>query len=298
MILDHSVLSCYHALLTDLLYGKTVTTYEIANGLKDKGMYTLYTNKQLTILPEKILINTGNSHISSIASDFGKSIQTHFKALPHLVSLFTDENSSHRYIVQFSWLLKQICDIDSRKWRIFSLPITDKNKEAVLKNFEALSSEISPKGKAARHFVCPPDKLYAYYIKERIFNFNLVYSLLRNIKRIEKETSYQLCQKEILSVLSSCQKLPNVFSRQYFLQYAFDKLLTQPISYLDFWHDHRLDMNGRILESPPQFTKFFQFTMWIEQFSHFCNYMAEYVIPIYEWCFTNMLMEVIEHNFP
>ncbi len=26
--------------------------------------------------------------------------------------------------------------------------------------------------------------------------------------------------------------------------------------------------------------------------------MAEYVIPIYEWCFTNMIMEVIEKQYP
>ncbi len=304
MILDHCILSCYHAILTDLLQGEKATSYMIENGLENKSIYSLYLTKRLNILPEKGDIKRPNitsktSKSSSKSSDFVKSTKTHLRALPHLESLLADKDSPPRYSLQFSWLLYQVCKVDARRWRILSLEQTKEKQETILEKFEALSQEISPK-KAEKNFsfVYPADDLYAYYIKERIFNFNLVYSLLRNIHRIEKETNFRLCQKEILSALSTCQKLPNVFSRQYFLHYAFDKLLTQPISYLDFWHDHRLDMGGNVLEPPPKYTNHFQFTTWIEQFSHFCNYMAEFVIPIYEWCFTSMLMEAIEQKFP
>ena len=106
------------------------------------------------------------------------------------------------------------------------------------------------------------------------------------------------CQKEILDILCLCRKLPNTFSRQYFLKYAFDKLIIQPFSYLDFWHAHRLDMSTSVHESPLKSINHFQFTRWLEQFSLFCNYIGEYVIPIYEWCFTNMILEVIEQKIP
>lgn len=66
---------------------------------------------------------------------------------------------------------------------------------------------------------------------------------------------------------------------------------------MDFWHNHRLDMSTNVLESPLKPVLHFQFVRWLEQFSLFCNYMSEYVIPIYEWCFTNMIMDTIEKNF-
>ena len=140
------------------------------------------------------------------------------------------------------------------------------------------------------------DELYYRYIIERIFNLNLFYSLLRNIHRIELHTNYRLCQKEIIDILSLCQKLPNTFSRQYFLQYAFDKIITQPMSYHDFWFEHTLDMNNHVLGSLPKSKFGFQLIRWLEQFELFCNYMAEFIIPIYEWCFTNMVMEVVEQK--
>ena len=317
MILDHCILSCYHAVLTDLLHKEMVTSYQISNGLKKEGIYSLYLKNRLDFTAQdssktsekSILKKSGNnSYNCSKAAEFTKSVQTHFKALPHLKFLFVDNSNptSNKYFLQFSWLLYQVCNINAHKWKIFSSSVTKENKEMVLQNFENLSREISPKFNDShpisseeiffKHFDIPTDGLYSYYIKERVFNFNLVYSLLRNIRCIEKRIS----QENIFSMLSACQKLPNVFSRQYFLQYAFDKMSTEPISHLNFWHDHCLDMNKDVspIEYGTEPETHFQSTMWIKQFSYFCNYMAEYVIPIYEWCFTNMLMEVIELNFP
>ena len=42
----------------------------------------------------------------------------------------------------------------------------------------------------------------------------------------------------------------------------------------------------------------FQFEKWIEQYELFINYMSEFVIPIYEWCFLDMLLSTIERDFP
>ena len=43
---------------------------------------------------------------------------------------------------------------------------------------------------------------------------------------------------------------------------------------------------------------YFQFTQWLEQYELFMNYMTKFVIPIYEWCFINMLLTVIEDKYP
>lgn len=310
MILDHCVLSCYHAVITDLLCGNSVTLYETTNNIGYTGFYSLYKSNRIDFQSERILKKSqNNQHInrkkSSSASDFSRIIETHFKPFPYLRTLFENNTSQEaaRYYLQFSGLLSHICEIDARNFRLFSPKITDHNKNDVLKNFEDFSAFIS--NKKVEGNINPQssllrnnrvDELYYRHIIERIFNLNLFYSLLRNIHRIESQTDYRLCQKEIIEVLCLCQKLPNTFSRQYFLQYAFDKIITRPISYLDFWHEHILDLNNNVLESSTRFKTSFQFTKWIEQFEHFCNYMAEFVIPVYEWCFTNMVMEVMEQK--
>ena len=55
-------------------------------------------------------------------------------------------------------------------------------------------------------------------------------------------------------------------------------------------------MTNTVLETSSKFNTHFQFTKWLDQFSLFCKYMSEYVIPIYEWCFTNMVMETAEEK--
>lgn len=322
MILDHCVLSCYHAVITDLLREETVTAYEIKNGLECAGIHSLYKKKHLNFKAKNILIknhfsSTINSKKSSSASDLSRIIKTHLNVLPYTKSLFLGPPSNHNtqnsynFFLQFSGIFSHICKIPAPHCRVFSSGITninEKNKNTILQNFEQLSSELFPKidkslPNIPEHifkdsFHDTVDGIYHYHIMERMFNCNLIYCLLRNIHRIEKNTDYRLCQKEILDTLSLCQKLPNTFSRQYFLQYAFDKLITRPISYCDFWHDHQLDMSTSVLESPSKSKTHFQLTRWIEQFSLFCNYIGEYVIPIYEWCFTNMILEVIEQKIP
>ena len=266
MTLDHCVISCYHAVITDLLCGKEVTAYEIKNDLNFSGIHLLYKKERLDFQSQNILKkgpfdSEKNSKKSSSASDFSRTAQTHLKALPYTQSLFkTPATDNIHFLLQFSGIFNHICDINTSHWKCLSSNFKENTKFSILKSFEQLSQELFPKTSKSlsdspesifgKPFSTPVDGIYHYHIMERIFNFNLLYCLLRNIHRIEKNTLFRLGQKEILDTLCLCQKLPNTFSRQYFLQYAFDKLITTPISYLDFWHNHRLDMSTSIIESP------------------------------------------------
>ncbi len=304
MILDHCVLSCYHAVLTELLGNKTVTSYEMVNDIKLQGIYSLYKRNKLNFQSEPILKKKNpnlyfesNSKKSSSASDFGKKAQTHIKALTSTQPIFKAEdfNDTNGFFLQFADIFSHICDIDVRRWKFLSSKINENNKFDILERFKLLSEELFP-AKDKKTYVTV-DNLYYFYIMERISNVKLISCLLKNIDFIEKNTQYILSQEETINTLCRCQKFPNVFSRQYFIQYAFDQLINKPISYLDFWHRHRLDMSTSVLKSTLKPIKHFQFVRWLEQFSLFCDYMSEYVIPIYEWCFTNMLMDTIEKNF-
>lgn len=302
MILDHCVLSCYHAVLTEILGNKTVTAYEVVNYIKSQGIYSLYKKDKLNlqsgpILKKKDLYFKPNSAKSSTASDFGKKAQTHIKALAFTQPIFKAEdfNDTNGFFLQFADIFSHICDIDVRRWKFLSSKINENNRFDILERFKLLSEELFP-AKDKKTYITV-DNLYYYYIMERISNVKLISCLLKNIDIIEKNTRYILCQEETINTICRCQKFPNIFSRQYFIQYAFDQLTNKPISYLDYWHDHRLDMSTSVLESPLRPVHHFQFIRWLEQFSLFCDYMSEYVIPIYEWCFTNMLMDTIEKNF-
>lgn len=321
MILDHCILSCYHAILTELMHEKTVTSYEITNNIKSNGIYSLYKKNQLDFESDCILKKIRKSSFvtvqsSSRASDFTRLTKTHLKLFPNMQSLFvapssnSNASNAYQYFLQFSSIFSYLCNIDARCWKFFSSSITDHNKDSTFDSFKNLSQALLPKfdkkGSSVFEYIFPKpfsnpvDAVYHYYLIERIFNYNLFYSLLHNIHRVETKTNYKLCQNYILNILYSCKKLPNSFSRQYFLQYAFDQLIFEPMSYLDFWNSHRFDMSTSPLEAPldSEKKKYFQFPRWLDQFSLFCNYMAEYAIPIYEWCFTNMIMDTMEQIIP
>jgi hypothetical protein len=99
----------------------------------------------------------------------------------------------------------------------------------------------------------------------------------------------------MIKMLLECKKLPNTLSRQCFLGYAMGKIISQPESSIDYWFS--TDINN--MDSPIRYTDSidtgFQITTWLKQYYRFMNYMAEFIIPIYQWCFIGMLFETIEN---
>lgn len=324
MILDHCIFSTYHAILTDLLNDVTVTGYRLKNQLKDSGFYSLYKSKKYDPCTAKFFnVKNGcsivNSKRSSQASDFNKNTKTHLKALSYLSDSFFTKSSEHQdqssttYRLQFSGLFFRICDTNAGNWKFFS-SLADKSinqncdTKKLIENFNDLADALftkttGPSSPITNRLFSPTfgsvvDDLYYCFIHERLFNTNLIYSLFRNIHYIESNTPFKLCQNEILTILGCCQDLPNIFSRQCFLKYAFGQCITKPYSYIDFWHDHPIYQNNQAIEGMAKNQRHFQFTKWLEQFESFCKYMAHYVIPIYEWCFTCLLMDSIEAKYP
>lgn len=302
MILNHCIISSYHAIITELLGDKSVSSYTLANKIRSKGIYEL--------INDKIIINEGNSlnfksrssstysKKSSKAADFYRKSDSHKQILE---PLFIPQSSSdtHLYSLQFSSLCYRICNIYASKFNKMDF----KSSDSFLKWLEELISDLIPPkdlnsvmvgGKGA----FPIDCLYSYFLSERVFNLRLLYTLLRNIVVVEQKTDYRICTRDILKILSLCRKLPNVFSRQYFLKFAFDAYESTDNSYMDFWRENDMKGNDIIVGINRTERLGFQFTKWIEQYRLFINYMSEFAIPIYEWCFLDMLLSSIERNYP
>lgn len=303
MIMQHCIISTYHAILTELLNKKIVTSYSIANDIRNQGFYTLYKKGTISIQERDTQVNISSkasseksSEKSSNASHFTGLTQTHIEVLPKVMDFLTvnSPEDPFNYQLQFASLVNAINGIKVPKFKTLS-PRTKKSPHNILDGVEKLISSMNPFDKNNLSSV---DNLYQYYLIERLFNFNLFYGLLKNIKRIEERTTYRLCDPEILSVLLRCKNLPNVFSRQYFLKYAFDHIYDKPDSYSNFWHTQDLFRANTLMSSTRKHHTYFQFTQWLEQYELFMNYMTKFVIPIYEWCFINMLLTAIEDKYP
>lgn len=305
LILQHCVISSYHALITELMSNHTATSYQIVNKIKSAGLFHLYKDGKLQINASGINLNfkiSGtNSKNSSPASDFNKKTISHQKVFPELFdTLVLSENGQNiRYNLQFANLSYTLFNTLLSMFRK-STPqdCIEKMQEITKQLAPSLNLQKIP-DKIFRKFGGEPvDGIYYYYLIERIFNLRLTYSLLRQITDLEASTNYKFSDNYTLKILSTCRKLPNVFSRQYFIKYAFDAFIDMPKSYIDFWHQQALERSGIFGSSIRKLPQGFQFPKWLEQYGLFINYMADFVIPIYEWCFLNMLLESIENAYP
>lgn len=303
MILNHCIISSYHAIITELLRDEHIPSYTLVNKIRTKGIYELYKTD--------LIINEGNklrfknraassySHKSRKASDFYKKSASHKEILEPLF-ISTPSDNTYQYSLQFSSLCYKICNIYASRFKKTDFKSSDFFLNWLEKMHSSFISGADIKTIATKNKddISLIDFLYTYFLSERLFNFRLIYSLLRNILIVEEKTDYRLCTSDILKILSLCKKLPNVFSRQYFLKFAFDSFDDISNSYADFWHENDMKGNDIIMGINRTQRLGFQFEKWIEQYELFINYMSEFIIPIYEWCFLDMLLSVIECDYP
>lgn len=301
LILHHCIISSYHALLTELLDTKAITFYQMQNKIKSEGIYHLIKehNIQLTdsgirfYAPSKIT----DSKSSRKASDLSRISESRIKKLSYMEDLVLNNS---KIKLQFSTFWHRICEISAPKFNA----VSSKNftTEQLFTKLNDLLLALEPKYNSPEEILqigkTSIDALYHYYITERIFNLNFLFSLTDNILRVHKNTSYRLCQPDILDILCSFKKLPNVFSRQYLLKFTFDHFFADVDSYNDFWFRQDIGRKGVIMSSTRTRPATFQFLKWLEQYKLFVNYFSDFIIPIYEWCFLIMLLEKTEKLHP
>lgn len=302
MILQHCVLNTYHAIVSDILNGASAESYYIVNTVQSSGVQSLIGrgailigNNNVTNLSD-FTSSYDNAKKSSIASDFTKTSKSHLRNIPNISELFlvTDSESDFaKYYLQFAGLYSHINKISATQWRGFFRPVVKSTLPSLLEKLCTFSGKLSSNSSPN-----PTDILYHKYLIERIFNFDLINCLLQNIQEIERKTTYKFSGEDTLKFLCKCRKLPNAFSRPYFIQYAFEKFLTLPQSGIDFWHNHLYSNSNIFVSSLNGIPLTFQMSIWLQQFDYFCNYMADFVIPIYEWCFTDLLLKAIEQKEP
>lgn len=319
MILQNCVMSSYHAILSALTEKSSITSYKLVNDIKKNGIHTLYKKKILLITengmsfaPSKSATKTKNEKKSSKASTFNSAMKSRLKSFPEFFEfMLLGETSTDRFShfhLQFSSIcrfLQDNLDLCSFK-NLYSI----KGNLRPQNFLDSLRKNITTLTPAIQNFNNIPGKnfsfsgndiidgMYHYYLMERIFGFNLFYSLIRNIERAECNPMYHFTGEYILKTLSTFMQFPNPFSRTYFLRFAFDHINPKTDSYADFWNYHDINKRDTIVSSTRKEPIGFRFDKWLLQYELFVKLMAHYIIPIYDWCFLILLLESIEAAYP
>lgn len=294
MILQHCVISCYHAILTSLKDKEFKTLYEVINA------------PHLGYLNYKSYSEKSNSKKSAIASDFLRTTQTHIKYLDNFSEIIlapNDDVKGYRVLEPFSELWYSICTVPANKFDNLyhakkSNTITSTHTDTLLANVIGISNTLMPKMRNGKFTSSPSDSLYQCYLNERIFNLRLFYTLYKAIEHTNKEGFYRIDQGTFISAFNLLKKLPNVFSRQSMLIYAISHINPNVYTSGDFWRSNNLSTKEILSMEARTIKREFNLHMWKNQLELFINYFSEYVIPIYEWCFMNMLLESIEERYP
>lgn len=300
MILQHCITSSYHALVTDLFSEQALTSYGLVNIIKKKGIQCLKGNVW-HVKGDQLIINTHIAHIteerpSSLASDFNRIWDTRLKAAPGIFDFFKSDTKFH-------FATAALCSqIRETKIALIKALFSDRSRPDI-QSFSAYNDIIETlyNFSSGQNKV---DMIYQNYLVERIFDIHLLYCLIKTIKFTEAESQYRFQSREILDTLAACQQLPNAFSRQLFVRYAFDHIfsssnLEHTSSYNDYWlyHDPNQELNFTNIHTR-KIPNIFSFPKWLEQYQLFMGYISQFIIPVYEWCFVNMLLEAIEHKYP
>lgn len=253
------------------------------------------------VFAEKVRYLLTNEKKSSTASDFMKTTETHRKLLKNH-GVFGKEGE--RIPFQFSDLWCRICSVPVREWKLSGdcknkLKIIDKLDGSLLKKESSMSKEnenfqINIGGFHGERV----DGLYTHYLTERMFNFHMIYNMLKHIQYIDTNTKYTLSNDETLEILLLGKKMQNAFSRHCFWGYAIEKITYEPNSSADYWLFRDIYHSEAKMISTRRMDTGFQISIWLNQYKLFVNYMSEFVIPIYEWCFVGMLLEFIETKYP
>lgn len=143
MIMQHCIISTYHAILTELLNEEMVKSYSIANDIKNQGFYTLYKRGDISIQERNIQFNKHikeSSPKSSNASCFNGLTQTHIKVLPKVMDFLTTRSTEDffNYKLQFASLVNTINNIKVSVFKTLS-PKTKKPIHDILDIIEDLT---------------------------------------------------------------------------------------------------------------------------------------------------------------
>jgi len=290
-ILMQCIMSSYDTIVQLMSSECSLTSYAFINKIQDKG-YNELIKRGIITNSFNCFRNNGNnsgSH-SSKATGFSKKMNTHCKILKQfdfLDSFYLEESlkASHSDLFyklmntdlrELKSVLKMYSDCDTypkkvikNNWEISKkfyknlLPIDWKNSEEILN-----TKDIT-------------DYLYLAYKVENIFGLGLGSCIMQNVIQLKKNGNRYLDGVNDIRTIALISRLPNVFSRNLYFQFAIEALWGNVECKGTFFED-LLKPDAVAMQGTPSS---FNITNWLLAYQKFCIFFSDFVFPIYEWYF-------------
>lgn len=145
------------------------------------------------------------------------------------------------------------------------------------------------------------DKLYVRYQFEHFFNLNMINCLFQNIKRTGVDLNYDMTAQADLNILSSCLLLPNIFSRQYLVQMAFDILRHNYVYEESFFFTLKNDSDvvvSKLNSAKDILSESNKLFSWRNLYQRFIRYLTRFYFPVYENVFFVSLYNDLQSSYP
>ncbi len=303
IIINDSILEAFHILLYTLLNGISFPAYSIF-GVRDIYDVILCSSElNLNSYARKNGISKNGGHVSDFNGKW-----TNISSIPvfkHLVYSAGSINAGNRYYPMYSSIYNRLSNVNISHLKHAFNP----SLEYRLSNLNALHeihtvlmpSEKDNINNEFKHHNNVVDSIYHYYLSEKLTNIGLFYSIIDNIKSVERRTNYRFSNKETLAILSKLSILPNVFGRIPLVRYAFDYIDPDTYSGADLLNNMELSeslllgMKNPIIPVKSKYTSF-SFERWLTQIDFMTCFLSKLLIPACSWCFLLMLLQIIEDN--
>ena len=311
LILQEAVMCSYHAILTELLGNKTIESAKLKNIFWEKGPYELIQENDIDLKKDTIHFSKKSKSSKQISLSrkwkdlylsnplgspnkfFDFLFSENIKLYPQFLSLYP---ALYRTKINAVFFNKET----------FKDELENKPYRTCINYIKNLINGLTPSVEITKEYRGNKvDLVYKYYIAEKAFNMNLMYSLLSNIA-YTRETNEIVLYGKIMDSLEKCFCLPNALSRTYFVRFAMDHISPKCFSFMDYWFyndfnrwnftfqpDEESIFSAKYTANMPQN---FQFGLWINQYKLFIDLMTKYAIPIYDWCFLTLLLNYIEET--
>lgn len=272
-ILMQCVMSSYDTVI-HLLEDTSTTDYTLANKWKFFG----YNERK-----ESNCYDTESGIRSSIATAFSKKIRTHMPAFDNNLKRMFLTVDNEAFSSQAD-LFYRLMDIDARKFcrglGLYNWDASIFSDNRIMKDHWNLVSDFY-NNLTDRLPANSTDRLYYLYRLENIFGFGLGNCMIQNLNWLIAKGRLYPDGINNLKTLAMISQLPNVFSRNLYLQLALEAIHNEHSLKDNFFSKlFKSDSLMYRLETVP-----FNINDWLKLFEKFCLFFSKLVFPVYQWYF-------------
>lgn len=301
-LLSQCLISAYDTIIQLLTAtNKYITPYAL-NKLKSHG-FSYLLNEEIISIPFKVSDKRTNSSLKvSVSYDEAKHMKRKSK---NLISNFEDSgfnihgitndlNHINFYIADLIYKLSNVTSGKITNFLSLYEPDFRSRKLSKYDNLELLRYFCD----ILNYYIPSADKsieidnLYYYYKLEKMFNISLCNCAAQLIDTLKNNNHLYPDGENDLKNLALISQMPNVFSRNYYLQYALESLKVQSDIYNNnFQRILRPTIGNYFIESHP-----YDIFKWNQTFKQYCQLFTNFVIPAEEWYFFITIFKSLNPN--